>query len=202
MGSNYLGVAPLADAFTTSLTAFVNADGEIEFTGFYGDYMLTIDGQDYMISLVKGQSSAFLIPINPGDFDFDGDVDVADVDLLYDNFGANALYDLTGDDDADQQDVDYWVATIKGTSYGDADLDGDVDGVDFDAWRLRAGTGWANGDWDGDGDFDGADFDLWRTRPTAIGGGELAPVPEPATILLMVLAAPALGYARRRRLAR
>jgi endo-1,4-beta-xylanase len=42
------------DDWTTSLALPVAADGTIDFRGFYGDYLLTIDGRTYPLSLVKG----------------------------------------------------------------------------------------------------------------------------------------------------
>jgi len=45
----------------TNLTTTVGADRTISFTGFYGDYALTIGGQQYPLTLVKGQT-AYVIP--------------------------------------------------------------------------------------------------------------------------------------------
>lgn len=43
-----------ANGWTTDLNLIVGADGTIDFTGFYGDYAITIGGQTYDLSLVKG----------------------------------------------------------------------------------------------------------------------------------------------------
>ncbi|HKC85650.1 MAG TPA: endo-1,4-beta-xylanase [Blastocatellia bacterium] len=45
----------------TNLTTTVSADRTISFTGFYGDYLLTIDGRQYPLALVKGQTN-YVIP--------------------------------------------------------------------------------------------------------------------------------------------
>jgi hypothetical protein len=48
----------------TNLTTTISADGTIAFTGFYGDYVLTINGQQFPLTLVKGQT-AYAIPGYP-----------------------------------------------------------------------------------------------------------------------------------------
>lgn len=45
----------------TTLTTTVRADGTISFVGFYGDYLLTIDGRPYPLTLVKGQTT-YVVP--------------------------------------------------------------------------------------------------------------------------------------------
>lgn len=53
----------LMNAFTTpTQTLTVNADGTINFNGFYGDYTVTINGQDYDLNLVKGTTDYSLVP--------------------------------------------------------------------------------------------------------------------------------------------
>jgi GH35 family endo-1,4-beta-xylanase len=49
----------------TNLTTTVSSDREISFTGYYGDYALTIDGRRYPLTLVKGQTTYVIagIPI-------------------------------------------------------------------------------------------------------------------------------------------
>jgi endo-1,4-beta-xylanase len=42
------------DDWTTNLSLLTAADGTIDFTGFYGDYLLTINGHAYPLSLLKG----------------------------------------------------------------------------------------------------------------------------------------------------
>jgi hypothetical protein len=85
---------------------------------------------------------------------------------------------------------------------GDFDLDGDVDGADFVAWQTNfpkaTGATLSQGDADADGDVDGADFVVWQTNFPFTPGPGAAPVPEPAAILLAVLAIPAMAKLTRR----
>jgi GH35 family endo-1,4-beta-xylanase len=46
----------LRAAWNTRLELPVAADGSVEFTGFYGDYTLGVDGKTYALSLVKGKT--------------------------------------------------------------------------------------------------------------------------------------------------
>jgi GH35 family endo-1,4-beta-xylanase len=51
------------NAFTTpTKTLTVNPDGTVNFNGFYGDYTVTINGQNYDLNLVKGQTQYSLVP--------------------------------------------------------------------------------------------------------------------------------------------
>lgn len=101
-----------------------------------------------------------------GDFDFDGDVDLADLDQYIGNINASptgALQDLDldsdGDIDADDMNQHYsqLVETsngAKGTYAGDLNLDGTVNVLD-DAFALignlgNTATSWAQGDINGD----------------------------------------------------
>lgn len=100
---------------------------------------------------------------NLGDFDFDGDLDAADIDrLLAAQAGpvppANPLYDLNGDGvvirtpNAVSSDLDLWVRDLRGTQYGDLDLDGKVDFADLLVLAQNYDvslSGWASGDMDG-----------------------------------------------------
>jgi GH35 family endo-1,4-beta-xylanase len=45
------------DDWTTNLALVTGSDGSIDFTGFYGDYLITIDGKSYPLSLEKGTTS-------------------------------------------------------------------------------------------------------------------------------------------------
>lgn len=105
-------------------------------------------------------------PETDGSLNFDGNVDVWDIDLAYANLGSNdATYDLNGDGNVDQSDVDELVLEIIGTRYGDVDLDLDVDIVDFNALVMNFDPtaengfhGWSVGNFDGDSDIDITDI--------------------------------------------
>ena len=63
------------NAWSTQLNVTAGPDGTISFNGYYGDYVLTVDGVDYNISLKKGITDDSLLP---GDFNQDGAVDATD----------------------------------------------------------------------------------------------------------------------------
>ncbi len=83
---------------------------------------------------------------------------------------------------------------------GDANLDGMVDGGDYTLWadNYNQPGGWQQGDFSGDGFVDGGDYTLWAdnygSKGLAAGGCGTggAPIPEPATMLLLTLGAIAL----------
>lgn len=84
----------------------------------------------------------------------------------------------------------------------DFDEDGDVDGADLAKWKLgfgvASGATHMQGDADGNGAVDGADYLAWQqqfgTTPATPSAGA---VPEPASILLVCLAAAGCFLARR-----
>jgi len=105
-----------------------------------------------------------------GDFDLDGDVDLADLDQYNSNIGSQAvgslgLLDLDGDLDVDATDLETHYTTLVQTSNGitgalagDVNLDGSVD-VLSDAFVLVSNLGspvssWSQGDFNGDGTVD------------------------------------------------
>ncbi|QDU90404.1 Autotransporter-associated beta strand repeat protein [Pirellulimonas nuda] len=91
---------------------------------------------------------------------------------------------------------------------GDFNGDGYVDAADYTTWRdnLGAATDDAlNGNGDGNPGVTSADYDLWKTNfgmtapPLAIAAlGAAASVPEPATLVLLLLAGVPLAVFRRR----
>ena len=54
------------DDWTTNLALVTGPDGSIDFTGFYGDYLITIDGKSYPLSLEKGITSYTVNVPEPG----------------------------------------------------------------------------------------------------------------------------------------
>ena len=90
--------------------------------------------------------------------------------------------------------------TVMATRPGDFNLDGVVDGKDRDIWLANAWTGttWAQGDANYDGVVNGLDRDLWFANASLppvgsdLAASVAAPgvaVPEPATFVLLALAA-------------
>ena len=85
--------------------------------------------------------------------------------------------------------------SISDSFPGDFDFDSDVDNDDLTIWETNYGTSsgalYANGDADKDGDVDGQDFLIWQR----FAGSSIAPlsassatVPEPGSLLLVILA--------------
>jgi hypothetical protein len=97
--------------------------------------------------------------------------------------------------------VEYFTSLL-----GDTDLDGDVDNADIGttagSFTGSGGTGklWADGDFDGDGDVDNADLGVVTGNFTGSLASNLtaAAVPEPNSIVLLIMGALGLGMGRRR----
>ncbi|MDG2383827.1 MAG: lamin tail domain-containing protein [Pirellulaceae bacterium] len=107
-----------------------------------------------------------------GDFDGNGIVNQADINLLFEAMRVTEIpdlvYDLTNDGLVNELDRDEMVKNVLHTDYGDTDLNqvfnsGDLVIV-FAAGKyedqLPLNAGWGEGDWNGDGDFDSSDLVL------------------------------------------
>lgn len=88
---------------------------------------------------------------------------------------------------------------IVPTQPGDFNHDGGVDAADLTQWQGDFGVN-DESDADNDGDSDGADFLAWQRQLSAAtpGVSDNAPVPEPATSLLFILAAAGIRFMRHR----
>jgi GH35 family endo-1,4-beta-xylanase len=108
----------LQAAWDTDLELEVGPDGTIDFTGFYGDYEITIDGQTFDLNLVKGTNQYALV-IAPGDYNGNGVVDAADYTVWRDTLGSTT--DLRADGNGnfmvDEDDYGVW-KSLFGTTYG------------------------------------------------------------------------------------
>lgn len=155
----------------------------------------------------------------PGDFDLDGDVDLADLDQYNGNLGATATgalaaLDLDGNGSVEAADFQAHYSMLvetsnggKGTAAGDVNLDGVVN-VLGDAFALvgnlnNSATSWSQGDLNADGTVNvlGDAFALVGNLGADNGGRSGSPtttaVPEPTTLPLLVLST-IVGCWRRR----
>ncbi len=151
---------------------------------------------------------------NPGDFapilvgnpDFDGDgrVDVADVDLLLSEIrkpSPSVRFDLTGDGLVNVGDRDRMILSVLGTSYGDSNLDGIFNSTDlinvFQVGEYEDGvplnSTWADGDWDGDGDFTTRDMILAFQQGDYVAAAQSAGESSPAESLVTAELASAIA---------
>ncbi|MFC1757984.1 hypothetical protein ACFL2H_04355 [Planctomycetota bacterium] len=108
-----------------------------------------------------------------GDFDGDDELDIADIDLIWDrivlsqNGGvSDEDYDLDRDGDVDADDGLFLVKDLMELFIGDANLDGLFNSADlvlvFGAAEyedaIANNSTWAEGDWNFDGEFDSGDL--------------------------------------------
>lgn len=137
-----------------------------------------------------------LEPILVGDFNSNGVLDAADIDMI--KIPSQDLqFDLNRDGVVTTDDRLEWVHGIANTWLGDATLDGLFNSADLvhvlqvgqfeDAFASN--SGWASGDWNGDRDFTSGDLVLAFQE----GGYEHGPrlpsgiVPEPSSLGLWIL---------------
>jgi hypothetical protein len=151
-------------------------------------------------------------PSIPGDFNDDGQVNVADIDLLsaaIRSSSNDSKFDLNESGGVDMADADVLIVDILDTYYGDANLDGEFSSSDFvftfvfgeyeDA--VLGNSTWSEGDWNMDGDFNTGDL----VFTFQAGGFEQGPraavsaVPEPATCLSFALGIGLISFGKIRR---
>ena len=90
--------------------------------------------------------------------------------------------------------------TVMYTLYGDSNLDGSVNGTDLNAvlsYYNQSGQVWACGDFNYDGSVNGTDLNTVLSNYNQSLSSSTAAVPEPSTLLLMVLGLVGLLAVRR-----
>jgi hypothetical protein len=90
--------------------------------------------------------------------------------------------------------VELEVAGLRTLIAGDFDADDDVDAADFVLWRRLLNSNVLAADGNQDGQINSADYAVWRahlgqTAGSGVGVGANAAVPEPASLLLLIVAA-------------
>ncbi len=148
------------------------------------------------------------------DFDADGDVDVADVDILVaEIIGGthDSKFDLSADGDVNNADLTKWLsdaASVNGFAesflLGDVNLDGTVNVADVNTvaqnWLGHPNT-WQLGDFNADGIVNTGDLNKialnWQVTISLATSSEA--VPEPTVFTVSLLGIMTITLARRRR---
>lgn len=152
--------------------------------GDANDAALNAKSQRCMSSNTSDASIQVIEPIL-GDFNHNGELDAADVDLLSTevvNESHAVGFNLAGDALVDGVDRVFWVETLKSTFFGDADLNGTVAFNDFLTLSGNFGQpgGWSAGDFNGNKEIDFADFLMLSSNFGAPQAAAAAvSVPEP-----------------------
>ena len=145
-------------------------------------------------SIAANEFAVISFTISDGDFDFDGELTFADIDLLIAQINSpesSSSFDLNADRTVDSMDIVEWT-DLKNTWVGDANLDGEFNSGDFvsvfQAGKFENGVAasWSEGDWTGDGEFSTGDFVFAFQEGGYEQGlrGAVVAVPEPSSILL------------------
>jgi hypothetical protein len=195
-------------------------NGEL-YTVYTGDVMIFTDvtGDSFTINthgfnLGNGTFRSFINGIEisgdvsdvglPCDFTGDGVCDIADLDeLMYVGLGgADSKYDLSGNGGTiDLADRDAFLNMIE-TVPGDFNLDGKVIAGDLNVlggnWQKTGITSYADGDSNGDGNVNAADLNALGSN-WQFGAAAAAAVPEPSSVVLLMIALAAGVLSRRQR---
>lgn len=133
-----------------------------------------------------------------GDYNHNGIVDAADYTVWRDSLGqtgSGLAADGNGDHAVTPADYDLWKSQFGQTVAvtGDYNHNGIVDTADYTVWRDTLGsTTQLAADGNGNTVIDAADYGVWKSnfgQTSGSGSSAIAAVPEPATLVLLILAA-------------
>ncbi len=199
-----------AIAYVGSVNGGENFTGVIDEFAFWNRALTSEEIANHFAQVAAGKNY-FGGGANPWDFDADGQLSFADLELLRVavQAGTNeSRFDVTGDGQVSSADLANYVSSAdKLNSYvGDANGDREFNSSDlvtvFQAGKFETGAAanWAEGDWDGTGQFSTGDL-VFAFQG---GGFEQGPraavaasVPEPSATGLLALSL--LGLLRRRK---
>lgn len=152
-----------------SLSVLVSRDNRVEPSEMFFVQLSDVQSNGRAVNFAKSQGVATILNDDSvvGDFDNDGRVGLADIDLLCAGIRARDLrYDLNSDGTLGQPDLRFMIKDILNTSFGDANLDKLFNSSDLIRVFVAAeyedsipgNSTWAEGDWNCDGDFNTSDL--------------------------------------------
>lgn len=149
------------------------------------------------------------------DFDGDGECNIADLDMLYGDFGTlGGPFDVDMDGTVNGADIPAWLSAasdpdnlylggLKTFVMGDANLDGNVDSVDLGLLLNNFGDDssllYGAGNMNDDANVNSVDLGLMLNNFGAVSAAGFAAVPEPGTLAMLLIATMGLMGIRRRR---
>jgi hypothetical protein len=174
---------------------------EISTREHYGviDQFIFATSNEMLVEYSQEEMDAFFLnqggPGVSGDFDGDGQLTAADIDLLTAESAAGTngvAFDLDGNGAVDKADVTSWAKDLKKTWIGDANVDGEFNSTDlvvlFSAGKYENAQAavWTEGDFNGDGVFTTSDLvDALQDGGYEQGPvGAVSAVPEPSSMVL------------------
>jgi hypothetical protein len=170
------------------------------------DRVLTNEESLLLYEVAVGEATP---PAASGDYNLDGLVTVADIDLQSAEMKSATpnlgVFDENNDGAVTLADRLIWVEQHAKTWVGDSNFDGEFNSTDFvfvftsGKYESGAMATWGEGDWNGDMVFDSSDF----VAAFSSGGYEIGPraavsaVPEPSSVALLLMGM--LPFIRRRK---